>query len=332
MGEIFERPQPAVSLPFTGERLTSEFDGQTEIEHLHRYMVARELCRGRDVLDIASGEGYGSALLAQVARSVVGVEVAAEVVTHASANYQADNLTYRVGDARRIPLDEAAVDIVVSFETIEHFAEHAAFLTEIRRVLRPGGLLIISTPDRDTYSPMDHAANPHHVLELTRSEFDDLLRGHFGHVVTWWQRPMIGSAILPGTGVTGAEGAFCFERRGSCHFEMSMGYPRPLYLLALCSDQAPPSLPPSVYIERTMIHTFDQQERRMADMTRATQHMEAEANAARQDLSQFEAALAVEQTQLRHLKQELDLMRTSTSWRITAPLRLTMEMLRGGRR
>ena len=76
MGEIFARPFPVTALPFTGERLTSEFGGQTEMEHLHRYMLARHLCRGRDVLDIASGEGYGAALLGQVASTVIGVEVA----------------------------------------------------------------------------------------------------------------------------------------------------------------------------------------------------------------------------------------------------------------
>src|SRR5213079_65208 len=76
MGEIFSRPAPAVPLPFTGERLTSELTGQTEIEHLHRYLLAREFCRGKRVLDVASGEGYGAALLAQVAAAVTGVDIA----------------------------------------------------------------------------------------------------------------------------------------------------------------------------------------------------------------------------------------------------------------
>jgi len=71
VGEIFSRPVPGKRLSFTGERLTSELGGQTEIEHLHRYLLARDFCRGKDVLDIASGEGYGSALLSQVATSVV---------------------------------------------------------------------------------------------------------------------------------------------------------------------------------------------------------------------------------------------------------------------
>src|ERR1700689_568049 len=163
MGEIIDWPKPPSPMAFTGERLTSDFGGQTQIEHLHRYLLAREWCRGKDVLDVASGEGYGTALLAQVARSVVGVEISPEAVAHASGAYRADNLRFVAGDARVLPCPDATFDVVTSFETIEHFAEQDCFLDEIRRVLRPGGQLIISTPDRDNYSPAESSANPYHV-------------------------------------------------------------------------------------------------------------------------------------------------------------------------
>lgn len=164
MGQIFCRTKPLKGLPFTGERLTSELGGQTEIEHLHRYMLAREFCRGRDVLDVAAGEGYGSALIAQVATSVVGVEVDDDAVAHAAANYAAGQLRFLQGDARTMPVGDATVDVVISFETIEHLDGHDKFLSEVRRVLRPGGVFIVSTPDRDNYSPADRPANPYHVL------------------------------------------------------------------------------------------------------------------------------------------------------------------------
>jgi SAM-dependent methyltransferase len=302
MGEIFERPLPAVSLPFTGERLTTEFGGQTEIEHLHRYILARHLCRDRQVLDIASGEGYGAALLAQVASSVVGVEIAADVVAHAAANYRRDNLSFRVGDALDIPLEDAAVDVVVSFETLEHLAGHDRFLSEIRRVLRPGGLLVISTPDRDNYSPADRPPNPFHALELTRSEFTALLHRHFGHLAIWWQRPMIGSAMLPGPDTAVAPGALCFERRGDRHFEASSGYPRPLYLLALCSEVRLPELPPSVYIDTTSVHLRD-------DRLQALQVAEQQVSALREALLGRDASLASERAELGRLQQELSALR-----------------------
>jgi ubiquinone/menaquinone biosynthesis C-methylase UbiE len=137
MGEIFTWAKPCSPLQFTGERWTSAASGQIELEHLHRYLAARDLCRGKDVLDIASGEGYGTALLAQVARRAIGIDVAASVSAHAAAAYAGPNLHYLTGDARSIPLAAGCVDVVVSFETLEHFAEQEQFLAELRRVLRP---------------------------------------------------------------------------------------------------------------------------------------------------------------------------------------------------
>src|SRR5271168_673674 len=98
MGEIIAWPKPSSPMAFTGERLTSDYGGQTQIEHLHRYLLAREWCRGKDVLDVASGEGYGTALLAQVARSAVGVEIAPDAVAHATSSYTRENLNYVQGD------------------------------------------------------------------------------------------------------------------------------------------------------------------------------------------------------------------------------------------
>jgi len=182
MGEIFIRERPHTALEWTGERLTTGISGQIEIEHYHRYLLAREFCRGKDVLDVASGEGYGSAFMAQVARSVVGVEVIPAVAAHAALAYRHVNLRFIAGDARFIPLRDASCDIVVSFETIEHLYQQDDFLAEVHRVLRPHGILIVSTPDRDVYSPSNSPPNPFHVHELTKEEFATTLARHFRHV------------------------------------------------------------------------------------------------------------------------------------------------------
>ena len=247
MGEIIRRPIPPVALPFTGERLTSDYGGQTQIEHLHRYLFARELCRGKDVLDVASGEGYGTALLAQVARRAIGVEIDPEAVRHAATSYARANLSFSQGDARALPLTDASCDSVVSFETIEHFAEQEAFLTEIRRVLRPSGTLIVSTPERDNYSPADTPVNPYHVLELTGSQFITLLRQYFTNVHTLLQRPIFGSVLFQDTAAAAVP--LCFEKRGQEHFEASIGLARPQYVIAIASNNPIEPLPSSVYID-----------------------------------------------------------------------------------
>ena len=102
MAEYIALERPLQPLPFTGERMTGAADGQIEIEHLHRYVIARDLCRSKDVLDIASGEGYGAALLAQTARNVIGVEIDPVAVAHAAAQYRAPNFKFVAGDARKI--------------------------------------------------------------------------------------------------------------------------------------------------------------------------------------------------------------------------------------
>jgi SAM-dependent methyltransferase len=237
VGEIFERPFPPKVLEWTGERLTGDTSGQTEIEHLHRYFFARSLCRGLDVLDIASGEGYGSAMLAQVARSVTGVEIDEASVRHANEAYARPALQYLLGDARKIPLPDTSVDAVVSFETLEHFFEHDVFMSEIRRVLRPRGFLVISSPERDVYSPAGGRPNPYHVHELTHREFDDLLHRHFGHVALYGQRPLLGAALIPEfVPAADARPFLTFERRDRQLFEASTGLPRSIYLVAIASE------------------------------------------------------------------------------------------------
>jgi GT2 family glycosyltransferase/SAM-dependent methyltransferase len=179
----------------TGERFHSEFQGEIALEHKHRYLLAREYVAGMDVLDIASGEGYGSAMLAEVARRVVGVDLAHEAVLFSQQRYHRDNLEFMVGDCCDIPLPDACFDVVVSFETIEHHDRHQQMLAEIQRVLRPGGLLIISSPDKYTYSVLPNYKNPFHVKELFRHQFEQLLRSHFSNTLFAGQRVVFGSTI-----------------------------------------------------------------------------------------------------------------------------------------
>jgi SAM-dependent methyltransferase/glycosyltransferase involved in cell wall biosynthesis len=227
-------------LAWTGERYVPWVGGSIELEHLHRYAIAALLVRGKRVLDVASGEGYGSDLLALNARSVIGVDIAEEAVAHARSRYRRPNLEYRVGSAAEIPLPEASVDAVVSFETIEHHDRHEGMMAEIRRVLAPGGLLVISSPNRRYYSIVPRYTNPYHLKELFTDEFERLLRDHFSHVRLFGQRVVFGSLI-----VTQCEGAgpFCSLMRGA----EQTGLSRPVYDLALASDAMLPELSGSLF-------------------------------------------------------------------------------------
>ena len=186
-----------MTLTFTGERFLPECAGEMVYEHWHRYLLAQRYVAGRRVLDAASGEGYGSSLLAGKAASVVGVDVSPEATRHASEKYAAANLRFVTASVAQIPLPDASFDVIVSFETIEHMTEHEEFMHEINRLLAPGGMLIISSPNRPEYSDKTGYRNEFHVKELDRGELKALLDGHFPAQQWFAQRPAFHSMIWP---------------------------------------------------------------------------------------------------------------------------------------
>ena len=185
------------SLNDSGERLLPTWEHISVAEHLHRYALAMSLAPGRRVLDIASGEGYGSRLLGGVARNVLGVDRSAAAVAHAARKYGGPSVRFLQADATRIPCRDAAFDLVVSFETIEHLLDQDAMLAEIRRVLSPDGLLVMSSPERANHGDKDGYVNEFHVLELYGQEFLDLIGRYFPHVAHLRQQALTCSALWP---------------------------------------------------------------------------------------------------------------------------------------
>ncbi len=168
-------------LPFTGERFTPECVREIWLEHWHRYAFALPLARGKRVLDAACGEGYGSALLATVASSVMGLDISEQTIAHAAARYgEAAALSFRCADVAALDgYADGSFDLIVSFETLEHLYAQEAMLDGFARLLAPGGVLLVSTPDRRTYSDIPGFRNEHHVRELYRDEFEALLVARF---------------------------------------------------------------------------------------------------------------------------------------------------------
>jgi GT2 family glycosyltransferase/SAM-dependent methyltransferase len=185
-------------MKFTGERYVPTETGELRYEHLHRYAWCSRLVEDLDVLDIASGEGYGSAMLARTARSVIGVDLSKLAVAHAAKTYKKVlNLEFLQGNAADIQLPDSSVDVVVSFETIEHLEQQEEMLLGIRRVLRPSGFLIISSPNKKVYSDQSGHHNEFHVKELNLDELDQLLGRHFSSVEYYGHRLAVGSTIVP---------------------------------------------------------------------------------------------------------------------------------------
>ena len=222
----------------------------TEIESFHRYQVASELCRGRRVLDAACGEGYGTAMLARSAASAVGVDLSEEAVKAASAKYAANNLSYVVGDVLALPFADASFDCVVSFETIEHVTDPRRFVAEIRRVLKPSGLLVLSSPNRrafDRRNRCENGGNPYHLHEMEQDELLSLVREFFPQVAVHAQdafyNSVIGGEKLPGR-------FFVKNAAGDVLTHETLRTPQ--YSIVLATDVGTlPTLQPSSYLDAT---------------------------------------------------------------------------------
>lgn len=164
---------------WTGERLETFIFSRDAIEHLHRYAIVKNYIKDKIVLDIACGEGYGSALLAENAMQVYGVDIDEMTVNSASKKYVKKNLNYLVGDVTKISFDDNSIDVIVSFETLEHHNKHEEMMQEFKRVLKPDGILVLSTPDKLYYTDEANFKNIYHIKELYKEDFFKLVTNYY---------------------------------------------------------------------------------------------------------------------------------------------------------
>jgi O-antigen biosynthesis protein len=229
-------PTPRL-IEWTGERCVPWApDYQMLYEHLHRYHLAQRYCHGRRVLDLACGEGYGSAILAAVADQVVAVDVDGPTIAHALSTYHRENLQFVESSMLETrAFSDGPYDVIVCFEAIEHIEEHEALLDAIKAALTPSGIAVVSTPDRTVYSEAADYHNPFHLCELSRDEFRQRLRSHFKHVSLLGQQSVVGSRIDSLTDTKGdAEEVTYVGFDGGKWIERSRGAIP--YLVAVASD------------------------------------------------------------------------------------------------
>jgi SAM-dependent methyltransferase len=165
-----------------------------ESEHRGRYLWAAQLAEGREVLDAGCGTGYGTAILAAAgARRVVGVDVSKDAIEYArSSTAPAPVSEFSLGSIHELPFEDSTFDLAVCFEVIEHVDDQDLAISELRRILRPTGVLVMSSPNRNVYPP----GNPHHTHEYVPEELELALASQFKNVRLYRQSPWLAAAIF----------------------------------------------------------------------------------------------------------------------------------------
>ena len=312
--------------------------GLIAAEHLARYWLAAGLARGLEVLDAGCGLGYGTEMIARAGASrVVGIDLAPEAIATASERVGAA-AEFRVGDVQDPPFEKGAFDLVVCFEVLEHLEDPEPAITALKGVLREGGLLLASSPNRGVYPP----GNPHHLHEFTLEEFRDALTARFANVFLLRQHPWLASLIDSGALASPGE-----ESLRALVARADKSVDEWTYMVALASDGAidePGAI--SVLAEAAELPALQEAvgtaEAKLQKLGAAlhAQHSRQQRNeeqqrelrealsAANQDRTRMRAALKAEnmtkaqaQRELQETRQVLQSLERSRSWRVTRPLR-----------
>ncbi|KKR71428.1 MAG: Glycosyltransferase [Candidatus Woesebacteria bacterium GW2011_GWA2_40_7b] len=200
-------------------------------EHINRYQFAGGFVKKKKVLDLACGSGYGSKMLSSAgANNVVGLDISRTAIEYAESKYGHDNINFCVGDALKTDLVSGSFDVVVSFEFIEHIIKQNDFIIEIKRLLKSEGILIISTPNKTTYSDK----NKFHKKELNAKEFKEILMAHFKYVEMLGQFFWFSNFVIPEKSELVASGSVPSHSGNNSQ-----------YLIAICSDKKIENVIPS---------------------------------------------------------------------------------------
>lgn len=179
----------------TGERMVPEFHKHDFIypEHWGRYFFASQFVKDKRVLDVACGSGYGSNYLAKEgAKKVIGLDCSAEAIDYAKDKFSYKNLEFLVGDAHNLPFKDKSFDVVVGFEMIEHLNDTKRFLSEVKRVIKKGGIILLSTPNEENYPEGNH----YHIKEFLEDELKELLSSYFKLNKFFYQKNIASAVIL----------------------------------------------------------------------------------------------------------------------------------------
>jgi 2-polyprenyl-3-methyl-5-hydroxy-6-metoxy-1,4-benzoquinol methylase len=212
-----------------------------EYEHLPRYALAKSLASNKAVLDFGCGTGYGSAIMAQTAARVTGLDINTAALSWAEASHHNPRLTFRRHDDLGASLPAASFDIVTCFEMIEHIdhTTQKAAIASMTRLLKCDGLLVISTPNPDVTAL--YGANPYHLREMSEFEFRELLAPHFQNIQILCQYVHVGISINHDKSD---------ERLTTGTISGDNVAAKPLAFIALCSRAALPEVPGRILFDQ----------------------------------------------------------------------------------
>ncbi len=306
-------------------------------EHRARYHFGAQVAAGKEVLDASCGTGYGLKIISEAGpKAVTGVDISAAAIAAAKSRFGDHAAALIEADLQELPFEDDSFDVAISFETIEHVEEPRRALAELRRVLRPEGVLVVSSPNPEAY--IGH--NEHHVHEFRPAELREAVGEHFENVLGFRQDAWLGSAVR----TAGGDGDEPEVLRTSSEES------EPPYSIVIASDAKLPEMRSLVtvgdtfdvrwwaeQVENMRKQVIEANERETQARRRETQAFEREQNAGREladtsqallDANRELAQIPVLEHRLAKLEELHDViatryneMLTSTSWKITAPLR-----------
>ena len=316
-----------------------------EAEHELRYRWCAPAAAGREVLDAGCGVGWGTALLAAAGPArLVGLDIDEDALAEAGERTRGLNVELRRGDLLRLPFGDRSFDLVTCFEAIEHVSDPDVALDELHRVLRPDGVLLISTPRRQP----SLRENVHHTHEYVPGEFERALGERFANVRAHRQQTCLASTLLDDVALAVADGATDLgmevrklhaSRPGGEGYTVAVAGDGPLPELGRMSLLASPRMMREAiadlqrWEDRAVIAEAEAAASR-AELNIALLSQEANVRTLHErlarDNAELQAALKEAWLALARERSRSEAFARSLSWRITSPLRTVGQTFRRG--
>jgi ubiquinone/menaquinone biosynthesis C-methylase UbiE len=303
---------------FTGERvIPGQVNDELWAEHVARYAFATRFAHGRRVLDLGCGTGYGTADLARVATTALGVDLAPEAINYGVLHFP--SARFLQCSANAVPFPPASFDLVTAFEVIEHLSDWRTLLAEARRVLGPAGLLIVSTPNKRYYAETraQSGPNPFHAHEFEFNEFREALSEYFSHVRILFQDRVEAFAFYDGTHTAQVQADLA---RPSGDPETAN------FFIGVCSNASLPDLPGFLYAPRAANLLREREEHiRLLEYELGQVRTWLEETTA--DRNALQSQFASEQTRAAQIIADLnEENRRKTEWALDTERRLTADL------